>query len=119
MTRGIRGAIQVEENKAASILKAAEELMHALIEANAIHSNTVAAVMFTVTPDINAVFPAEVRKKIGWELVPFLCAQEIPVPESLPRILRVLVLVDTQLSQREVRHQYLGAAQTLRPDLKR
>ena len=118
MQRGVRGAIQVEANDRASILAAAERLMRAVIENNRLQAEQAAAVFFTVTADLNAVFPAEIRSRIGWSLVPFLCAQEIPVPGSMSGILRVLVLFETAMRQEEICHQYLGAAQALRPDLK-
>lgn len=117
MLRGIRGAIQVEDNTGEDILKASIVLMHRLIEANNVQAKNVAAVFFTVTSDLNAAFPAEVRKHLGWSSVPFLCSQEIPVPESMQKILRVLVLFETMLEQDEIRHQYLGATAALRPDL--
>jgi chorismate mutase len=117
MLRGIRGAIQVEDNTGEDILKASIVLMQRLIEANNVHAKNVAAVFFTVTSDLDAAFPAEVRKHLGWNSVPFLCSQEIPVPESMQKILRVLVLFETTLEQDEIRHQYLGATVALRPDL--
>jgi chorismate mutase len=117
MLRGIRGAIQVEDNTGEDILKGSIVLMQRLIEANNVQAKNVAAVFFTVTSDLNAAFPAEVRKHLGWSSVPFLCSQEIPVPESMPKILRVLVLFETTLEQDEIRHQYLGATAALRPDL--
>jgi chorismate mutase len=118
MLRGMRGAIQVERNEAEDILNASAILMKRLINANEIQADNVAAVFFTVTPDLDAAFPAAVRKEIGWNSVPFLCSQEIPVPESLRQVLRVLVLCETTLKPDEIRHQYLGAASTLRPDLR-
>jgi chorismate mutase len=117
MLRGIRGAIQVEDNTGEDILKASIVLMQRLIEANKVQAKNVAAVFFTVTSDLNAAFPAEVRKHLGWNSVPFLCSQEIPVPESMQKILRVLVLFETTLEQDEIRHQYIGATAALRPDL--
>lgn len=117
MLRGIRGAIQVEDNTGEDVLKASIVLMQRLIEVNSVLAKNVAAVFFTVTPDLNAAFPAEVRKHLGWNSVPFLCSQEIPVPDSMPNILRVLVLFETLLEQDQIRHQYLGAASALRPDL--
>ncbi|MCI0417541.1 chorismate mutase [bacterium] len=117
MLRGIRGAIQAERNTAEDILHAATILMERLIEVNSVQIKNVAAVFFTVTPDLNATFPAEVRKHLGWTSVPFLCSQEIPVPDSMRNILRVLVLFETSLEQDQIRHQYLGAASALRPDL--
>jgi len=117
MLRGIRGAIQIETNETATIISAAEILMRKLIEANGVTAQSVSAVFFTVTPDLNAAFPAAVRSRIGWDLVPFLCGQEIPVERSLQRILRVLVLCETERDQEQIEHQYLGAAAALRPDL--
>jgi chorismate mutase len=117
MTRGVRGAVQAAENNRESILKSAFQLMEILINANGIHSENVSSVLFTVTPDLNAAFPAEVRKELGWNLVPFLCGQEISVPDTLPRLIRVLILFETEKTQQEIRHQYLGAAAQLRPDL--
>jgi chorismate mutase len=118
MLRGIRGAIDVKANTANDILVAADQLMRALIDANGVKQEFVSAVFFTVTPDLNGSFPAAVRTKIGWNLVPFLCSQEIPVEGALQRILRVLVLWETDRTQEEIRHQYLGGAAALRPDLK-
>jgi chorismate mutase len=117
MTRGARGAIQAVENSRESILQSAFQLMQILINANGIHSENVCSVLFTVTPDLNAAFPAEVRKELGWNLVPFLCGQEIAVPDTLARLIRVLVLFETEKTQQEIRHQYIGAAASLRPDL--
>ncbi len=117
MIRGVRGAIQVSINEKQAIVAAAEELMLALIDSNQIQRENVSTVFFTVTPDLNAAFPAAVRTKLGWELVPFLCGQEIPVEGALERVLRVLVLFETNAAQEDVRHQYLGNAASLRPDL--
>jgi chorismate mutase len=117
MVRGVRGAIQVVANEREMILSGAEKLLRALIEANNIRAENVAAVFFTVTPDLNETFPAEVRKMLGWSLVPFLCGQEIPVPHSLPRVIRALILFETEQKPEQIRHQYLGATSILRPDL--
>jgi chorismate mutase len=117
MLRGIRGAIQIEVNDAETIISAAELLMQRLIAANAVTAPSVSAVFFTVTPDLNAAFPAAVRSRIGWDLVPFLCGLEIPVEHAMERILRVLVLCETDRNQEEIVHPYLGAAAALRPDL--
>lgn len=118
MLRGARGAIQIESNTRESILDGALKLVLALVEENGISSENVSSVLFTVTPDLNAAFPAEVRTQIGWNLVPFLCGQEIPVPGSLQRLVRILILFETDRSQNQIRHLYLGEAASLRPDLK-
>ena len=119
MMRGIRGAIDVAANDAHEIISATEVLMRALIESNGLRAESVNAVFFTVTPDLNATFPAAVRSKIGWELVPFLCGQEIPVTDAPSKIIRVMVLCETELNQSEIQHQYLGKAASLRPDLRK
>ena len=117
MIRGIRGAIQVSENEQLAIVSAADALMTAIIAANQILRADVSAVFFTVTPDLNAAFPAAVRANLGWRMVPFLCGQEIPVEGALERVLRVLILVETDLAQEQIQHKYLGGAADLRPDL--
>jgi len=88
-----------------------------MVEANQIDSADVASAFFTVTPDLTAAFPARAARELGWQHVPLLDAQEVPVPGSLPRCVRVLILWNTDLSQQEIRHVYLQGAASLRPDL--
>ncbi len=115
---GIRGAIDVTENSKDAILEAATQLLQAIQNANpALQAGEIASVFFTLTPDLNAIYPAVAARSLGWTQVPLLCAQEIPVPGGLPRCLRVLIHWNTPLSQAQVNHVYLGKAATLRPDL--
>jgi monofunctional chorismate mutase len=74
--------------------------------------------VFTTTQDLTAAFPAEAARALGMNFVPLLCAQEIPVPGSMARCLRILLHVNTELSPRDIEHVYLRDAQRLRPDLK-
>lgn len=117
--RGVRGAIQVEENSAAAISEAALSLIAAILEANPeLVPADLASVFFTVTDDLQATYPAfAARDLAGWDLVPMLCSQEIPVPTGMPRCLRILMHWNTVLTQSEITHVYLGAAARLRPDL--
>jgi chorismate mutase len=116
--RGIRGATTVEKNEAESILSATEELLREMIRRNQATPEDIACVFFTVTTDLNATFPAQaIRSMPGWEMVPLLCANEIPVPGSLPRCIRLLMLINTNRGQEEIEHVYLRDAQLLRPDL--
>ncbi len=115
--RGIRGAVRVEANTQEAILDAARRLLQEMVRANGVEPEDVAAVIFTCTPDLNAAFPAEAARSIGWNRVPLLCAQEMDVPGAMTRVLRVLMLVNTTLSQEEVVHVYLEEAERLRPDL--
>ncbi|GED12773.1 chorismate mutase [Aneurinibacillus migulanus] len=116
--RGIRGAITVAVNEEAAILEATERLMRSVIEANEIEHEDVASVMITVTHDLDAVFPARgVRAIPGFDLVPLMCSNEIPVPGSLEKCIRIMMLVNTEKSIRDIRHIFLEGAAALRPDL--
>ncbi len=76
----------------------------------------VAAVIFTASPDLDAAYPAQAAREMGWNQVPMLCVQEMAVVGSLPRCIRVLVLWNTDLPPERIRHVYLGQARNLRPD---
>ncbi|WP_243093848.1 chorismate mutase [Thermus thalpophilus] len=118
MVRGIRGAITVEEDTPEAIHQATRELLLKMLEANGIQRHEeLAAIIFTVTEDLTSAFPAEAARQIGMHRVPLLSAREVPVPGSLPRVIRVLALWNTDTPQDRVRHVYLGEAVKLRPDL--
>jgi chorismate mutase len=116
--RGVRGATVANRDEPEAILSATRELLKALLQANPLlQVEELASVWFTVTSDLTAVHPAKAARQLGWEQVPLMCALEIPVPESLPRCIRVLLHWNTALPQSAIRHVYLGAAANLRPDL--
>lgn len=116
--RGIRGAITVTADQPDLILQATRELLEAILDANlGMELEDVASVLFTVTDDLASTFPAQGAREMGWGLVPMLCAREIPVPGSLPHVIRVLVHWNTELSQSAITHVYLREAIKLRPDL--
>jgi chorismate mutase len=117
--RGIRGATTVEDNTADAILEATGELLEAITAANGLQVEELAAAFFTATQDLDAAFPARAARDLGWDVVPLLDAQEIAVPGSPPRCIRVLLLWNTDKSQEEITHVYLRGAQALRPDLHR
>lgn len=118
MHRGIRGATTVENNDKEEILKATELLLKQVIEQNNVVAEDVASIHFTMTNDLNAVFPAEaVRSLKGWTNVPLLCSAEIPIEGALPMCVRLLMTVNTATSQDNIQHVYLEKAVTLRPDL--
>lgn len=116
--RGIRGAITVKADTSNEILAATRELLQAVLQANPeLKPQDICSIFFTMTPDLHTVHPALAARQMGWVEVPLLCAQEIPVPESVPRCIRVLVHWNTDKPQSEVCHAYLGEASVLRPDL--
>ncbi|MCL5610994.1 MAG: chorismate mutase [Chloroflexi bacterium] len=116
--RGIRGATTVSADEPDLILEATRELLEAILGANAsMKPEDVASALFTVTEDLASTFPAQAARQMGWSLVPMLCAREIPVPGSLPKVIRVLVHWNTDVPQNEITHVYLHDAVRLRPDL--
>jgi chorismate mutase len=112
--RALRGAITVDENEADAILDATEELVHELIERNGLDPERIVSCIFTCTADLDAAFPAEAARRLGLSAVPLLCAREIEVPGSLPKVIRVLVHC---YADGEARHVYLREAAALRRDL--
>jgi chorismate mutase len=113
--RGIRGAITVSSNNKKSILAAARKLLTNMTKANKIEIKDIAAIFFTTTPDLNAEFPAAATRELGWPSnLALLCGHEINVPNTLPRCLRVLMLVNTEKEPEEIIHVYLGEAKKLK-----
>jgi chorismate mutase len=116
--RGIRGATTVTADEPDLILQATRELLEEILSENeGMQPEDVASAIFTMTDDLVSTFPAQGARQMGWGLVPMLCAREIPVPNSLPRVIRVLVHWNTDVSQDEITHVYLREAIKLRPDL--
>jgi len=117
-TRGIRGATTVSADQPDLILQATRELLEEILTENeGMQPEDITSAIFTVTDDLISTFPAQAARQMGWDLVPMLCAREIPVPNSLPRVIRVLVHWNTELTQSEIKHVYLHDAVKLRPDL--
>lgn len=116
--RGIRGAITVDNNEANEIASASKILLEDVIEANSLDLEDVASIFFTVTNDIDDGFPAAAAREMGMQDVPLICAREIPVKNSLPKCIRVLLHVNTDKKQNQIKHVYLRDAKKLRPDLK-
>jgi len=115
--RGVRGATTVEANDREEILTATRQLLALMIRRNGIEKADVASAIFTVTPDLDAEFPALAARQLGWLEVPLLCGHELAVPGSLPRCIRVLVHWNTDRAQHEIHHIYVRDAVKLRPDL--
>lgn len=117
-TRGIRGATTVTEDDVDLILQATRELLEAIVKENAdMKPEDIGSAIFTVTDDLTATFPAQAARQMGWNMVPMMCAREIPVPGSLPKAIRVLVHWNTETPQSHIKHVYLRDAVKLRPDL--
>ena len=116
--RGVRGAITVQANREVAILDATRRLLAEMVRVNDVEPDEIAAIIFTATPDLNAAFPAEAARRLGWQSVPLMSATEMAVPGALPRCVRVMMFWNTPRAQEQVIHVYLDGAETLRPDLK-
>ncbi|MFL5831681.1 MAG: chorismate mutase [Solirubrobacteraceae bacterium] len=112
----LRGANSVERNQADAILDATDELVRELMGRNSLAPEAMVSCIFTLTDDLNAEFPAVAARRLGLDHVPLLCAREVPVPGSLPRVIRALVHYYAE-DEHEPRHVYLGEARALRADL--
>ena len=115
--RGIRGATLVAVNTRDDILAATKQLLQQMIESNQVEKEAVACVLFTSTADLDAEFPALAARQLGWTEVPLLCSQEMNVPHSLPRCLRILILFNTEKRGEEIIHVYIKGAEVLRKGL--
>ncbi|REJ71428.1 MAG: chorismate mutase [Planctomycetota bacterium] len=117
--RGIRGAVNADDNTAQSILEATRELLQEIIRANSLDCfDDIVSAVFTTTQDLDAAFPAEAARELGMHRVPLLCATEINVPGSMRHCIRILLHVNTDRNAAEMVHVYLKDAARLRPDMK-
>ena len=115
--RAVRGATQVESNTADAITLATQELLLEIMTSNSISADDVISVLFTSSPDLNATFPAAAARAVGFENTPLICSVEIDVPGALPRTIRVMAHVESDLSKSEIVHIYLHGAKALRRDI--
>lgn len=117
-SRGIRGAITVEQDNKEQLEKATVELYSKIVEANDIKTEDISHIIFTLTKDLKCAFPAKfLRENFDIPYVPMMCMNELDIESSLQKCLRVLVVVNTDKKQDEIKHIYLGGAKVLRKDL--
>jgi chorismate mutase len=117
MIRGVRGATTVESNDCKVITERTAELLQRMVAENNLQTEDIGAVIFSSTADINSSFPAVGARSIGWTDVPLFGTQEIDNPSGVPRCIRILILWNTDLSQKSIHHVYLREAVVLRQDI--
>jgi chorismate mutase len=117
MMRGVRGAVCAAANSREAIFEATKKLLIHMFAKNEIDAENIASIFITATPDLTADFPAYAVREMGLSKIPLMCATEINVPGTLQRVIRVLIHVETDKKQNEIRHLYIGDAARLRPDL--
>lgn len=115
--RAIRGAIQVDADERDAILEGTAELVTAVMTRNDLTPDDVISVLFTVTSDLTAEFPALAARKLGFHAVPLMCATEIPVKHAMPRVVRLMAHVETDRTRAQIQHVYLRGAIALRQDI--
>ncbi|MGW4032240.1 chorismate mutase [Streptomyces sp. NPDC004838] len=115
--RAVRGAVQLERDDAGHMDDQVGELLTAVLERNGIAPADLISIWFTATPDLHSDFPAAAARRLGITDVPLICAQEMDVVGAMPRVVRILVHVETGLDRSDVTHVYLGAAAALRKDI--
>ena len=115
--RAVRGAIQIDRDDPGLIRTETTLLLTEVMVRNALTSEDIISVFFTMTPDLSSGFPAAAARQLGLTEVPLLCATEIDVPGALPRVIRLLAHVETDLPRSAIQHVYLRGAARLRPDL--
>ena len=115
--RAIRGAVQVDADQREAILEATAELVAEVMNRNGLTPDDVISVLFTVTPDLTAEFPALAARKTGFHAVPLMCATEIPVKGAMPRVVRLMAHVETDRPRSQIQHVYLRGAAALRLDI--
>ena len=115
-TRGIRGATTVEENIKETILTATKTLIQTILEKNNIDKKDIASIFFSVTHDLDSTFPAAAARELNLTYTPLLCLNEIAVRGSLDKCIRILMHVNSDIPQEEIKHIYLNKAISLRPE---
>ena len=117
--RAVRGATQLEEDSRDHLLERVAEMVTGVMTANELTVDQFISILFTATDDLVSEFPAYAARLLGFHDVPLICARELEVAGSMPRVVRMLAHVETHMSRAEVTHVYLHGAANLRRDLTR
>jgi len=117
-TRGIRGATTVTSNNKTEISQATIELFDEMLTANDVKKEDISHIIFTLTEDLNAIFPAKaIREKYHYSDIAMMCYNELNAENSLKNCIRILLVVNTEKEQSEIKFIYKNNARTLRPDI--
>ena len=115
--RAVRGAVQLASDDRAEVLAGTAELVTEVMARNELTTDDVISVLFTATSDLTSEFPALAARQLGFQEVPLLCAAEINVPGAMPRVVRLMMHVETDKPRSAVHHVYLRGAAALRLDI--
>ncbi len=115
--RAVRGATTVESNTSDEIIRGAKELLSLVIDTNKIEKEDIISIIFTVTHDLNAAFPAAAARQLGYTDIALMCMNEINVPGSPEKCIRIMLHFNSEKPNSEIKNIYLNGAKVLRPDL--
>ncbi|MDH6577491.1 chorismate mutase [Kitasatospora sp. MAP5-34] len=115
--RAVRGATQLEHDERGPMLECVKVLFKEMLDANGIVEEDLISIFFTATTDLRCEFPAVAARELGLADVPLMCAQELEIAGSLPRVVRILVHAESERTKCDIRHIYHGGAAALRRDL--
>ena len=115
--RGIRGAVQLEQDTATEMVKQVSLLLSEMLKVNEVSNEDLISIILTATPDLRSEFPAVAARQIGLGSIPLLCSVEIDAKNALPRVVRVLIHAHLDRDLADIKHVYLGGASVLRKDL--
>jgi chorismate mutase len=115
--RAVRGATQLESDEREHMLDRVAEMVRDVMEANELAVEDFISIIFTATSDLHAEFPAYAARQLGFDDVPLICARELEIDASMPRVVRMMAHVETDLTRRDITHVYLHGAAALRRDL--
>ncbi len=115
--RAVRGATTVDADTPEAIRERVVALLEQVLKQNGLSEDDIISILFTATEDIVSTFPATAARSMGLGAVPLICARELAITGSVPRCIRVMLHVSTELSRNEIHHVYLEGAKGLRDDL--
>ena len=113
----MRGAVQLDVDEREHLLESVQELVRAVLQANGFSVDDLISVLFTATPDLHSEFPALAARELGMGDVPLICTQELDIAGAMPRVVRLMAHVETDLARADIQHIYLRGAVALRRDL--
>ncbi|WP_121258662.1 chorismate mutase [Nocardioides ferulae] len=117
--RAVRGATQLDDDVRDHMLERVAEMVTEVMTANGLEVDDFISVLFTATSDLHSEFPAYAARRLGFSDVPLMCARELEIDGSMPRVVRMMAHVETDLPRADITHVYLHGAAALRRDLSR
>lgn len=117
--RAVRGATQLDEDTREHMLDRVAEMVTDVMRVNDLDVDDFISIIFTATSDLVSEFPAYAARQLGFSDVPLVCARELEITGSMPRVVRLMAHVETDLPRAEITHVYLHGAANLRRDLSR